>query len=117
MKIIETNIENLNESKQTLYKLTMGESLSVQKMDDEELDKSYPVDGFVLYEDENNKGETVEILSILSNGLVLSTVSKTFKTNFFRICDLFGEEPFAIRVSTGNSKNGRRFFDCVLGEC
>ena len=44
MKLIKTNIENLEQDKKMLYRLTMGDSKGVAKMSDEELDRSYPVD-------------------------------------------------------------------------
>ena len=120
MKIIRTNIANLAEDKRTLYRLTMGESISVQKMDDDALNLSYPVNAYVLRQDVNNKGEDVEILSILteSGGVscVLSTVSQTFKMEFFKLLDLFGDDLFSIRITTGNSKSGRRYMSCTLGD-
>ena len=114
MKITKTNIENLAESKVMIYKLTKAPSLSLQKMNEEQLSKAYPVDAFLYYEDTNAKGETVNVLAILSGDVVLSTVGKTFIDSFFEIAELMGNDPFAIRVYVGESKSKRRFFDCVL---
>lgn len=120
MEIIKTNIENLAEDKKTLYRLTMGESVSVQKMDDDALSESYPVHAYVLRNDVNSKNENVEILTILTeyqgHSVVLSTVSDTFKKEFFKMLDLFGDDDFTIHITTGNSKSGRRYMSCTLGD-
>lgn len=120
MEIIKTNIANLADDKKTLYRLTMGESISIQKMDDDALSESYPVHGYVLRKDVNSKNEAVEILSILTEyqgrSVVLSTVSATFKQEFFKMLDLFGSDDFTIRITTGNSKSGRRYMSCTLGD-
>mgnify|MGYP003294670118 CR=1 FL=1 len=54
MKIIKTDIENLENDVVMLYKLTHNKSgKSATKLDDEELEKVYPVDAYLLYEDVN----------------------------------------------------------------
>ena len=116
MKIIKTDIEDLNNNPVMLYKMTRGKStISVNKLDDEQLDREYSVLAYVLYEDVNNKGEDVEILSVLTEGgLVLAAQSKTFKDSFFDILDLVNGKKFGIRVDSGTSKSGRRYMDCEL---
>lgn len=114
MKILRTNIIDLEENKKELYVLTRGVTLSVQKMKEADLEKAYPVNGYALYEETNSKGEVVEVLAIKSAGVVLSTVSATFKEEFFFIADLMGNEPFSIRVVKGKTKSDRTFYTCAL---
>ena len=45
MKIISTNIKDLEQNKKEIYILTKGVTLSVQKMTDEQLERVYPVHG------------------------------------------------------------------------
>lgn len=114
MEIIRTNVDGLTENKKLMYKLTMGESKGVAKMTDEELDKSYPVDAYLFYTKEDNKGETVTLLSILSGKDVITAQSETLRKAFAEIADLMGNEPFSVRFEAAQSKNGRRFVYCVL---
>lgn len=117
MEIIKTDIANLRDDKKTFYRMTKGETLNVKNMTDEDLDREYPVNGYLLYKDTNNRGEDVEILAILSDGgTVVTTVSATFKKSFFEMVELFEDDPFSIRVISGVSRNGRSFFDCTLGD-
>lgn len=114
MKLIRTNIENLEEDKKMLYRLTMGDSKGVAKMTDEELDKSYPVDAYLVYEKEDNKSNPVTLLTILSGSEVITAQSQTLQKAFLEIADLMGDDPYSVRFEAGESKNGRRFVYCVL---
>ena len=114
MKILRTNIADLENNKKELYILTKGVTISVQKMTDEELSVAHPVKGFVLYEDVNARGEVVEVLAIKTAGCVLSTVSATFKREFFDIVDIMEDSDFAIRVIKGLTRGGRTFYTCAL---
>lgn len=114
MKILKTNIPDLESNRKEMYVLTRGVSLSVQKMTDEDRTKAYPVHGFALYEEVNNKGEVVEVLAVKSEGVVLSTISQTFKDEFFYIADIMGDEPYSIRIVKDVSSKGRTFYTCAL---
>lgn len=114
MKIIKSNIVNLEQDKKTLYLLTKGRSTLVSKMTDEELDLDYPVDAYLFYEDENRRGETVRLLSIFSNGKVLSAQSKPFQESFEEIVDIMGDDPFSIHIEHLMSRNNRKFVMCTL---
>lgn len=114
MKIIRTNIADLESNKKEIYILTKGVTLSVQKMTDEQLEKVYPVHGYALYEDVNARGEVVEVLAIKTDGVVLSTVSATFKREFFDIVDIMENDAFSIHVIKGMTRGGRTFYTCSL---
>lgn len=109
MKLIRTNIEHIQNDKKTLYKLTRARG---DKMSDRE--GKFPVDAYLLYEDENSKGEIQEVLAVLSGGEKLETVSPTFIREFNAICDIMGNDPFAIIIVHGKSKGGRNFITCEL---
>ena len=114
MQILATNITNLMESKKTLYRMTVTEGINIQKLTDEQLAASYPVEGYVLYSDVNEKGKENQILSIWTGKEKLSTISQTFIKSFVKIVDLMDGEPFNILVKCGQSKNDRKFYDCEL---
>ena len=114
MQILATNIENLKESKKTLYRMTMAPGKNVQKMTPDQMTQSYPVDIYVLYQDTNEKGEEYQILSIWTNKEKLTTISQTFIKSFMKIVSLMEEDPFSILIKTGESKNGRKYVDCEL---
>ena len=116
MNLIKSNIEDLENNPVMLYKMTRGKNtVSVNKMDDEQLDRDYSVVGYALYADVNSKGEDVEILSLLTeSGLILAAQSKTFKDSFFDILGMVGDRDFSIKVDSGTSKSGRRYMDCEL---
>lgn len=114
MKIISTNIKDLEQNKKEIYILTKGVTLSVQKMTDEQLEKVYPVQGYAIYEDTNFNGEVVEVLAIKTDGVVLSTVSETFKREFLEIVDIMDGDEFSIHVIKGVTSKGRTFYTCSL---
>ena len=114
MKILKTDIENLAANKKMLYKLTQASSKSISKLDDEELDRSHPVDAYLQYEDVNRKGNPVTLLSILSDGTVYTAQSVTLQESFFKIVELMEDEPFSVIFIQGTAKSGRKFIDCEL---
>ena len=116
MKIIDTSSQELVNDPIFVYRMTRGKTtVSVNKLDDDQLDRDYSVSAWLIYTDVNSKGEDVEILSVLTeSGLVLAAQSKTFKESFFDIVDIVEDRPFSIRVLSGTSKSGRRYMDCDL---
>lgn len=111
MKIIATNIENLNEDKRTLYKLSKARGINVK---DCEADSEFPVDAYLLYEGENSRGDLQTVLAIISGENKLQTISKTFQNNFLEIAELMGNEPYTIKIIKSTTKAGREFVTCEL---
>lgn len=76
------------------------------------------VSGYLLYEDQNAKGETSELLSVM--GKVDGTTkvwccqSATFKRSFEQMFELFEDEPFTIIKTSSVSKGGKDYVDCRL---
>ena len=75
-----------------------------------------PVKKYMIFEDvKENTGEAVEILSILtSDNKVYSAQSKTFKRSFNDITAIVGDQPFTIIKTSGKTKAGRDFINCIL---
>lgn len=73
------------------------------------------VSAFLVYEDINSKGETVELLSILTpDNKVYACQSATFKKSFKDIADIADGDEFAVVKVSGTTKAGRPYINCVL---
>lgn len=66
-------------------------------------------ESWVLYEGEDQKGEPVEILTLVNEGEIFSTISPTFIRRFRQIVDYFGSDVGEIVVTSGTSKAGREY--------
>ena len=115
MKILNTNIEDLTENGKMLYMLTnqTSNTIAVSKMTDDELDKSWPVDAYLIYEDDSKDGANTYV-SILSGHTVLSGASKPFRESFMKIIEAMGTEAFSIHVIHRVSNNNRKYVSCTL---
>lgn len=71
---------------------------------------------YMLFQDvKENTGEVVEILSILTlDNQVYSAQSGTLKRSFLDIVDIMGDKPFTIIKTSGKTKAGRDFINCIL---
>ena len=99
-------------TKRNIYDLTR--SPEIKKMS-ENKGTIIDVDSYCLYQDVNGKGDEVTILSIgAKDGTVYATNSQTAIKEFEYILDLMDGEPFAVRVMTGTSKNGREYITVAL---
>lgn len=114
MKIIRTNIENLENEKKMLYRLTKGTSLSFKNMTDEDLDRSYPVTAYLIYEDTSNSGVTSTLISILSDDVIIGGQSKPFIDSFNEIIDIMGDDEISIHVNKYTSRQNRTFYTATL---
>lgn len=109
MNIIRTNIDTTN--KKEVYRLTKSDS---QRVQDVEQGLSLPVDKWAVYTEKNSKGEEQTVLAIVSGGMKVSTISKTFIDSFMEIVDLMEPDPFSIIITGGTSKGGRQYVNCEL---
>lgn len=74
------------------------------------------IDYWALFSDDSKETES-EVLTIVDkNGVVYATISDTFKKNFFRMVEIFGDEEFAIVKISGETKSGRDFVNCDLAD-
>lgn len=111
--ITKASTENL--TNEQIYLLTMNNR--AQKMSDAD-GQVLTIAAWALYQDEDYMTNDVkEILSILTEeGEVFATVSSTFKRDFLKMADVFGEELKKIQVITGRSKNGRTYVTCAYAK-
>lgn len=98
--------------KRSLYIHTRASSVSMKDVEDETIIEPLEI---VVYEDENSKGETQLITSIIDvDGTHYSTNSRFFREELKVIWDLMAPEAFKIKVKKNVSKNGRNFVTCEL---
>lgn len=115
MKVIRSNVENIENEVVLLYKLTKSKkSKMASKLNDEELDRDYPVDVWLEYEDVDKEDKPITLLSIMSGDMIIVAQSATLQRDFFEILDLVGERNFTIRFTDGKSKAERRYMSCEL---
>ena len=110
-KVLRTNIEDLESNGKMLYMLTnqTSNTVALSKMTYEQLDQSWPVDAYLIYEDDKNT-----YISILSGHTVLSGQSKPFRESFEKIIDALKDEDFSIHVVSRVSSNQRKYVTCTL---
>lgn len=109
MNLLKSNVENIGNEKKLVYKLTKGTSTSFKDMTDEQLDQSWDVDAYLIYEDGDKK-----LISILSGKTVFGGQSKPFIDSFEEILDIMEDEPFAIHVQRLMSNKNRTFYKATL---
>lgn len=117
MTFQRTNINT--EDKKQVYRMTKGDS---QKIEGLEKGLSLPVDNFALYtetKDRKKQDGTTEqyeqtVLTFTSGPHKFGTISATFIKSFLEIVDIMGEDKFAIIITGGESKSGRKFVNCEL---
>lgn len=117
MNFIKTNINT--EDKKAVYRMTKGES---QKIEGLEKGISLPVDKFALYEESKTRKKqdgteeeyTQTVLTFTSGDYKFGTISQTFIKSFLEIVDIMGDDPFAIIITGGESKSGRKYVNCEM---
>lgn len=112
MEIIKKSSDEL--TMKQLYDLT--KSPEIQRVSDNE-GALVQVDAWALYNDTDKDGNTREILSILDNEVgAVATNSATFIRDFIEVTEMCmdcGVEVQHIKISSGTSKAGRKFYTCV----
>lgn len=77
--------------------------------------ESIPVDGFLIFDDIKDNGDTQEIMSIITpDKKVYSGQSATFKHSLKDIESVMGGEKFSIIKISGKTKVGRDYINCIL---
>lgn len=73
------------------------------------------VDGVLIFEDTKDTGESVDIMSIITpEKKVYSCQSATFKRSIEDISKIMGDKQFTVIKTSGQTKAGRSFINCVL---
>ena len=117
MNFIKTNIDTAN--KKQVYRMTKGDS---QKIEGLEKGLSFPIDFYALYEESKTRKKqdgteeeyTQTVLTFTSGDYKFGTISQTFIKSFLEILDIMGKDPFAIIITGGESKSGRKYVNCEL---
>lgn len=95
-----------------IYKHTRARAEAIKDVEDGL--EITPVE-IVMYEDTNDKGEKVEIISIVDKkGKHYATSGKTFNKEINFILDLMKDSEFSIKVLKPVSKGGRTYVTCEL---
>lgn len=112
MEIIKKSSDEL--TMKQMYDLT--KSPEIQKVSDNE-GALIQVDAWALYNDTDKDGNTRAILSILDNEVgAVATNSATFIRDFTEIIEMCadcGVKVEHVKISSGKSKAGRKFYTCV----
>ena len=110
--------EKSNEfTKAELYRMTKSSSImTVKSLEDGTI---ITPRGWLTFDDENAKGETSHMLSIIGEDesgqeTVWSCQSQTFKDNFMDLWNMFDGEPFTMKKISGVTKAGRDYVKCDL---
>lgn len=112
-----TNKSKEDFTKVELYRMTKSPSI-VSVKDLEDGATITPV-GWLTFDDENAKGETSHMLSIIGidafgQEVVWSCQSQTFKDNFMDLWNMFDGEEFTLKKISGVTKAGRDYVNCDL---
>lgn len=95
------------------YLMTIAPSITSIK--DVEEGEKIEVDGYLIFDDVKENGDTSEIMSIITtNKKVYSTQSATFKRSLNDIASIMNGKPFTIVKINGETKAGRPFVNCIL---
>lgn len=100
--LIEKYLMTISPAIESMKNLPDGEKIQVKK--------------YMFFEDvKEETGETVEILSILTtDNKVYSAQSGTVKRSFNDIVNIMAGKPFTIIKTSGKTKAGRDFINCIL---
>ena len=117
MTFLKTNIDESN--KKQVYRMTKGDS---QKIEGLERGLSIPVDQYALYtevKDRKKQDGTTEqydqtVLTFTSGPHKFGTISATFIKSFLEVVEIMDGDPFAIIITGGESKSGRKYVNCEL---
>ena len=91
------------------YRITHSKATSCKDV----VGEIYKVKDWMLYQQDDQRGQLREVLCMLTEEGNVSTVSETFKKAFFDIQEHFGL-PFEIIITSGVSKAGRTYVSCEL---
>lgn len=105
-----------NQEYTEIEKYLMTISPAIESMKNLPDGEKIPVKKYMIFQDvKQNTGEAVEILSILTpDNKVYSAQSGTVKRSFNDIVNIMGDKPFTIIKTSGKTKAGRDFINCIL---
>lgn len=110
------NIKTMSREFTDVEKYLMTISPAIISMKDVADGTQITVAGILYFEDvKENTGEAVEVMSIITpDNEVYSCQSATFKRSVNDIATIMGDKVFPIIKTSGKTKSGRDFINCVL---
>lgn len=110
------NITKMSREFTEIEKYLMTISPAIVSMKDVEDGVSIEVAGVLNFEDvKDGTGEVVEVMSIITpENKVYSCQSATFKRTINDITTIMGDTPFSVIKTSGKTKVGRDFINCIL---
>ena len=110
------NIKEMSREFNEVEKYLMTIAPSIISVKDVEDGEHITVDGVLVFEDvKENTGEVVEIMSVITpEKQVYSCQSATFKRSINDISDIMNGKPFTVIKTSGKTKAGRDYINCVL---
>lgn len=110
------NIKTMSREFTDVEKYLMTISPAITSMKDVADGTPITVAGVLYFEDvKENTGEAVEVMSIITpDNEVYSCQSATFKRSVNDIATIMGDKRFTIIKTSGKTKAGRDFINCVL---
>lgn len=109
MNILYSNTEL---DKRALYKHTRGQGIALKDVDHGKVIEPKEV---VIFEQENNRGEIVKVVSIIDkDGSHYISSSPYFINELQDIAELMGADSYAVMIIKKQSKAGRVFTTCEL---
>lgn len=108
---INSQSKDFTEVEQYLMTLDSG----IHSLKDVADNTSISVAGYLTFTDEKENGDSVNILSIITqDNEVFSCQSATFKRSFDNIASIMHGKSFSIIKLSGTTKAGRPYINCTL---
>ena len=101
-------------NKKVIYRITHAKTAIQMK----ELEDGAIIDpvNFIIYTDENQKGEENTVLAIVdANGELITSISATLRNDFMEMVENFGLD-FTCKKTSGMTKAGREFVTVEMCE-
>lgn len=109
------NIKEMSREFTEVEQYLMTISPAIKSMKDVEDGTSISVSGVLIFEDIKEDGEVVEVMSIITpDNQVYSCQSATFKRAINDISNIMHGKQFSVIKTSGKTKAGRDFINCVL---
>ena len=109
------NIKSMSREFNEVEKYLMTIAPSSKSMKDVDDGTKISVDGVLVFDDIKDNGETVEVMSIITDDKeVFTCQSQTFKRSINDISNIMGDKKFTVVKTSGKTKAGRAFINCFL---
>lgn len=108
------NIKHESREFTKVEKYMLTSNPEIKKISDLEDGTVLHVNGFMIFDDEKDDGDTVEVLTLNTSEGVYSTNSDTFKRSLDDIETVMESDVFPIKKISGKTKSDRTYVNCTL---